>query len=270
VCIQFAKDPLTTILAILFVSNCIVLAFGFLWNARGLKLTGGLNMGAMAGAIFNRNVVMIDPIITTVCLIAPLISGYIAVDAYRCMNTSNDGSWEAGCTDVDVGEFAWTVDLPFYMEWLRGTFQWFIDLVNRIPEGLSWLNLIGAFGAVILSVFYWDWCSGDDSDDKGERPPADPGISKEEARMLVALARQPGQTKPTSGIAAAITQFRLRGERKFRNQTLADLPIRWNRFKAKLQGVSRNAHAERKRAGGVSIRVAHMATTLPLIAPNRP
>jgi hypothetical protein len=268
--VQLALNPVTTSVVILLVTNAIMLGFGLWWQAESLQLMSYINLGCLALALVNQNCLKIDPILTTICWAGPVATGFIAVRAYRCMRTLEDSSFVSDCPDVDVGSFAWTVELPFYLEWIRGAFQWFVDFVNRIPEGLSWLNMAGGTVFLIVSVFYWDWCSGGDSDDKGERPPADPGISKEEARMLVALARQSGQAKPTSGIAAAITQFRMRGERKFRNQTLADLPIRWNRFKAKLQGVSRGAHAERKHTGGVSIRAVHMATTLPLIAPNRP
>lgn len=271
ICIQLVSNPVTTSIAILFVTNLIMLGFGAWWQAESLQLMSYINLGCLALALLNQRCIKIDPILTTICWAGPVTTGFIAVRAYRCMRTQEDSSFVSDCPDVDVGSFAWTVDLPFYLEWIRGTFQWFVDLVNRIPEGLSWLNMAGGTVFMIVSVFYWDWCAGDDSDSEGERP-ADAGISKEEAKMLVQWAQQEASNRPTStstGFAATIEQIRRRGERKFRNQTLADLPVRWQRFRAILQGVDRNAPAARRRKGAISIKSAHVATTLPLIAPNR-
>ena len=101
---------------------------------------------------------------TTILWIVPPVCGAIAVRAYRCMRNCDgvsfpppSGTTCSGCPDVDVGAFAWTVDVPWYLSFVDGVVQWFVDIVNAIPEGICWLNMFLGLVFLVISIFYWDW-----------------------------------------------------------------------------------------------------------------
>ena len=167
ICFALVENPMTTSISVLLVTNAIILGFGFWWDASALKIVGIVNLLCLTAAFLNERCIRLDPRLTTVLWGGPVASGIVLVRAYRCLHVDTIDTtqqWQSECSDIDVGSFAWTVDLGllgFFLSWLDGIVQWFVHVINRIPEGLSWLNLFAGVVFMVVSLFYWDWCGGD-------------------------------------------------------------------------------------------------------------
>ena len=159
------SNPKTTGLATVLLLNLILFGFGVWWNANALILFSIVVSGSMATALL-VDCLKLDSLVVTVLWTVPPICGAIGVIAYRCMRicgsaderspfpTSDELAACSSCpSGVDVTQFAWTVDVPFYLSFFNSTVQWFVSLVNFIPEGICWANL--AIGLVFLVFSLW-------------------------------------------------------------------------------------------------------------------
>ena len=170
--IQVIQNPRTASILVCILLNLILLGFGFWWGANALILFAAVVSIALALAWANEKFLPFGPMITTILWLVPSLCGVIGVTAFRCLRscggknanspfptTSEMGNCATGiCTNFqEVGNFAWTVDTPWYLSFLDGVVDWFVAIVNAIPEGICWLNMFLGTIFLVVSLFYWDW-----------------------------------------------------------------------------------------------------------------
>ena len=170
--IQVIQNPRTTSILVCILLNLILLGFGFWWSANALIIFAAVVSISLALAWANEKFLPFGPMITTILWLVPSLCGVIGVTAFRCLRScggasgnspfptsSEMGNCATGiCTNFqEVGNFAWTVDTPWYLDFLDGAIDWFVAIVNAIPEGICWLNMFLGTFFLVISLFYWDW-----------------------------------------------------------------------------------------------------------------
>lgn len=159
-------NPKAATKGIILILNLILLGFGFWWNANALVLFALVVTGSMVAAYISDECLGMDPLFATVFWLVPPLCGAIGVTAYRCMRSCGSGDARTpfptpgelsechSCpSGIDVDQFAWTVDTPWYLGFLDWAVQWFVDLINFIPEGICWINMV--VGTVFLIISLW-------------------------------------------------------------------------------------------------------------------
>jgi hypothetical protein len=160
---QVACHPLLTSVVLLVLLNAINVGFGLWWKAWALQVISWVVIVAVVLAYVCYRAKCFR-FITTVLWIAPVVSGAIAIIAYRCLRSCSESfpppanATCANCPDTEVGAYVWNPDLPFWVtNELEGAVSWFVSTINAVPEGISWTNaVVGLFG-VVVSAKYWEW-----------------------------------------------------------------------------------------------------------------
>ena len=167
----FFKDPVTTTGALMVLANLIMFGLGVGWYAVTLRDYSLINLVALLFGLANHNFLLpcvrkrikssilkfAVPLATTASWGACVVTGQYMLEAFRCLRGQPTGS---GCSNIDVTNVKWVVELPWTFEWVRPFFQWFVDFVNLLPEGLSYVNFFGGILCAVISVFAWDWSFG--------------------------------------------------------------------------------------------------------------
>ena len=170
--IQVIQNPRTASILVCILLNLILLGFGFWWNAWALVAFAAVVSVSLGLAWLNEKILGLGAIITTIFWLVPAVCGVIGVTAFRCLrscggatgNSPFPTSTEMGncATGVcqyftNVESFAWTVDVPWYLSFAEGVVDWFVAIINAIPEGICWLNMFLGTIFLIISIFYWDF-----------------------------------------------------------------------------------------------------------------
>ena len=161
IALQVAQRPIATTLLILLASNAVLLVFGIWWAAPALQLLSLFSSTALVTA-YALFVCKFNQIFTTILLLVPASCGLIGVRAYRCLRSCNDIAFPvppesrcSGCPDVNAGDFQFDPELPWYLFFVAHWFWLFVIVVNFIPEGICWLNMVVGASALLASLLYW-------------------------------------------------------------------------------------------------------------------
>ena len=169
--IQLVSNPVTSLSGLLIAANAALLGFGVWWSASALQVLGAVNLGCCGVALANHRCFrFVGGILTTLLLIAPIVTGAIGVAAYSCLRECGGlpgVSYQSGTTcDADCGldrtTFTFDIDLPFWTWFIPGAndvVNIAISIINSIPEGLCYANVALGGLAVVVSVFWWNLSS---------------------------------------------------------------------------------------------------------------
>ena len=161
IALQVAQRPIGSTLLILLAFNAVLLVFGIWWGASALQLLALVSSAALitAYALF---VCKFDPIFYVILLLVPAVCGYVGVRAYRCLRSCNDIEFPvpldsrcSGCPDLNARTFQFDPHVPWYLYFVGWAVDWFVQLVNLIPEGICWLNMVVGAAALLAGSLYW-------------------------------------------------------------------------------------------------------------------
>ena len=161
------EDAPTAIAMLVALCNAILLGWGVWWDAPALYTFGIINLVACALVVVNHRCVrLLGGIITTILYAAPIVTGYIGVQAYSCLRSCDASPGQFGisvCANVqetcgiDPNTFLFSSSwghwaIPFSIE----IEQFINSLINSVPEGCFWATLALAAVGGAASILWWD------------------------------------------------------------------------------------------------------------------
>lgn len=163
-------NPVQGAMGAVLVANLILYGFGLWWQATALKTFAVIVSGAMIAGFVVTNCLRAGPMFATVFFTVPAACGYLGVQAYRCLAVcggypggeagygidSSDCLPGARCW-IEFNAFSYNISLPWWLEFAQGAADFIVSIVNRIPEGICWLNLFVGLALMAYTVFKWNW-----------------------------------------------------------------------------------------------------------------